>query len=219
MSLAPAPNAAVFDFDGVIIDSRAAVRSAVNEALIAHGLPPRPEEVLDRVIGPPVLVAFAELTGEAEDSALVADCAATYNERYSRVYLDQTSLVDGIASVLGELTLPLALATAKPVEFVLPLLESLSIARYFEYVFAPAMSAPHERKTVTVANALRALRATEPIVVGDRSFDVEAAHANGVRAIGVTWGIGDRSELDAAGADVVIEHPAQLLQLLAPGHS
>ena len=219
MFLTPAPDAVVFDFDGVIIDSRDAVRTAVNEALAAHGLPSRPGAEVDHVIGPPVLVAFAELTGEAESSALVAACAATYNERYARVYLQRTSLVDGIASVLGELTLPLALATAKPAEFVSPLLAALSLAPYFEYVFAPERSAPDERKTVTVANALRALRATEPIVVGDRSFDIEAAHANGIRAIGVTWGIGERSELEAAGADVVIERPAQLLSLLAPSHS
>lgn len=219
MSLTPAPDAAVFDFDGVIIDSRAAVRTAVNEALTAHGIPPRPAEVLDRFIGPPVLAAFAELTGEPEDSALVAACAATYNERYARVYLACTSLVDGIASVLAELTLPLALATAKPAEFVWPLLEALSIAPYFKHVFAPGMSALQEHKSVTVAHALRALDATDPIVVGDRSFDVEAAHANGVRAIGVTWGIGDLTELVAAGADVIIKQPAELVEMFSPGHS
>ena len=54
-------------------------------------------------------------------------------------------------------------------------------------------------------------------MVGDRSFDVVAAHDNGVRAIGVTWGIGDRAELEAAGADVILERPAELLALLGPG--
>jgi phosphoglycolate phosphatase len=214
--LTPAPDAAVFDFDGVVIDSRVAVRSAVNETLVQHGFPPRPADVLDRFIGPPVLAAFAELTGEAEDSELVAACAATYHERYASVYLEKTSLVDGIGAVLAELTLPLALATAKPFEFVTPLLESLSIAGRFRCVFAPSMSALDERKTVTVAKALNALGAASAAVVGDRSFDVEAAHANGVRAIGVTWGIGDRGELHTAGADVIVERPVELLELLQP---
>ena len=37
-------------------------------------------------------------------------------------------------------------------------------------------------------------------MVGDRSFDVIGAHANGIPCIGVTWGIGSREELEQAGA-------------------
>jgi phosphoglycolate phosphatase len=97
------------------------------------------------------------------------------------------------------------------------LLAALSIADRFRFVFAPAMSALDEPKTVTVAKALDALGAAGAAVIGDRSFDVEAAHANGARAIGVTWGIGDRRELHTAGADVIVERPAELLELLQPG--
>ena len=50
-------------------------------------------------------------------------------------------------------------------------------------------------------------------MVGDRCYDVEAARACGLRAIGVTWGIGDRDEL--RGADIIIERPAELYALLA----
>ena len=52
-------------------------------------------------------------------------------------------------------------------------------------------------------------------MIGDRSYDVDAAHANAIRAIGVTWGIGDRAELEAAGADAIVERPAELLALLS----
>ena len=36
-------------------------------------------------------------------------------------------------------------------------------------------------------------------MVGDRSFDMVAARAHGLRAVGVAWGIGSREELEAAG--------------------
>jgi phosphoglycolate phosphatase-like HAD superfamily hydrolase len=42
------------------------------------------------------------------------------------------------------------------------------------------------------------------------------APANHMRAIGVTWGIGDRPELTAAGAEVIVDRPSQLIDLLAP---
>ena len=47
-------------------------------------------------------------------------------------------------------------------------------------------------------------------MVGDRHVDIEAAHAHGLRAVGVPWGIGSEAELREAGADVLIASPAEL---------
>ena len=207
---------AIFDLDGVIVDSREAVRTAVNRALVDHGFAARPPAELDRFIGPPVPGAFAELTAHAADSALVAACVDTYHGHYAAVYLELTTLVPGIREVLGRLALPLAIATAKPVDFVAPLLERLGIAGHFRFTSAQAMSALDEPKAMIVARVLHALGATRAVLIGDRSFDVEAAHANGVRAIGVTWGIGDRAELAHAGAETIIDRPPELLRLLTP---
>lgn len=91
----------------------------------------------------------------------------------------------------------------------------MGIAECFRVVCAPTMSTLDESKTVTVARALHELSAPDAVIVGDRCFDIEAGHANGIRAIGVTWGIGDRAELD--GADLVLERPGELLAALAPG--
>jgi phosphoglycolate phosphatase len=215
MLAGPPPGAAVFDFDGVIVDSRAAVATAINGALVEHGLAPAPVHELGRFIGPPVLDAFAQLTGEPAGSPLVAACVDTYHERYAGVYLEQTTLVDGIHALLRAVAIPLALATAKPAEFTGPLLDIMGIAECFRVVCAPTMSTLDESKTVTVARALHELSAPDAVIVGDRCFDIEAGHANGIRAIGVTWGIGDRAELD--GADLVLERPGELLAALAPG--
>jgi phosphoglycolate phosphatase len=52
--------------------------------------------------------------------------------------------------------------------------------------------------------------AQDAAMVGDRHFDIEGAKANGVRAIGATWGFGSREELRDAGADVIVDTPAAL---------
>lgn len=49
-------------------------------------------------------------------------------------------------------------------------------------------------------------------MVGDRRHDVEGAHANGLRAVGVLWGSGSRAELEAAGADVLVASMPQLVE-------
>jgi phosphoglycolate phosphatase len=208
MPLTPRADAVIFDFDGVIIDSLPPVETAINGALLAHGFPSRTTAEVERFIGPPVLSAFAELTGAAEESETVAACVASYHDIYARVYLDQTRLVDGMPELLRSLTLPLALATSKAREFVAPLLEHLGIE--FAVVSAPALAEP---KAQTVARAQQALGARDAVVVGDRYYDVEAARACALRVIGVTWGVGDRDEL--SGADVIVERPAELHALLA----
>jgi len=209
MPLTPPADAAIFDFDGVIIDSLAPVETAINETLRAHGFPPRPAAELARFIGPPTPTAFIELTGAAEGSEALATYVAGYHEQFARVYLEQTRLVDGIAEVLRGLTIPLALATAKERRFVAPLLERFGLESAFRFISAPELSEP---KAETVARAHRALDVEHPVMVGDRIYDIEAAHACGLRVIGVTWGIGDREEL--GDADVLVERPAELGALL-----
>lgn len=217
MPLRPPADAAIFDFDGVVIDSLAPVATAINGALRALGLAPRRAEDLARFIGPPTPTAFAELTGDAEDSETVAAAVAAYHEIFAGVYLEQTRLVDGIAGILDSLAIPRALATAKERVFVGPLLERFGL--HFDFVSAPELGEP---KAQTVARALDGLGALgafgtlgarDAVVVGDRRYDIEAARANGLRVIGVTWGIGDSEEL--AGADVVASRPRELLDLLA----
>ena len=208
MPLTPPADAAIFDFDGVIIDSLRPVETAINGALLAHGLAPLDTAEVGRFIGPPVLSAFAELTGAGEQSEIVAACVATYHDIFARVYLDETRLVNGMPELLRSLTVPRALATSKARRFVAPLLEHFGIE--FDFVSAPALAEP---KSETVARALRALGAHDAVVVGDRHYDVEAARACGLRVIGVTWGIGERDEL--GGADVIVEQPAELRALLA----
>lgn len=48
------------------------------------------------------------------------------------------------------------------------------------------------------------------VMVGDRSYDIDAARALGVASIGVRWGYGTGAELSAA--DAICDTPADLPQ-------
>jgi len=214
--LSPPACAAVFDLDGVIVDSRRAVRGAARAALAELGLADPPDAALDRLIGPPARAGFAALLGADPDVPVVTACVEAYHRHYDATYLEATTLVPGMAEALRALTLPLAVATAKALEFTVPLLEALAIADRFRMAAAPALAAEDEPKASILARALASLDAGADacaVMIGDRSYDIEAARACGVRAIGVTWGIGGRAEL--AGADVLVDVPAQLVALLS----
>jgi phosphoglycolate phosphatase len=53
------------------------------------------------------------------------------------------------------------------------------------------------------------------IMVGDRMHDIIGAQANNLRAIGVLWGYGSRTELEQAGAAALAHHPSELPRLTA----
>ena len=215
----PAPDAVVlFDLDGVLADSRAAITGCLNEALAAHGLPRRDPADLYRHIGPPLPLAFAEIVGAPADSDLVVACIAGYRERYAVASLTETHAFAGIAAAVAGLARDgrrLGVATSKPRPFAEPLLDALGLRPFFEVVAGPALDLAVQSKTETVGNALAALGATRGAMVGDRSFDMIAARAHGLRAVGVAWGIGSREELLDAGADVIVETPAEIAGAVA----
>ena len=113
----------------------------------------------------------------------VGACLAAYRERYVWSSLEETTVVPGTAEALAAVAarVPVAVATTKPRAFAEPLCERLGLA--------PGADAP---------------------LVGDRSHDAEAARANGLRCVGVLWGIGDEAELRASGADPIVASPDDL---------
>ena len=206
----------VFDFDGVLVDSVAPVTASINAALREHGLAERSVSELIPLIGPPTFSAFSELLGQPPDSLLVRDVVATYRAHYEAVYLGATRVFDGVPAMLEELSRhqALAVATSKSSDFAQPLLDALELARFFTVVAAADPRSAQDDKSAIVARALLALGERSGAMVGDRSFDMLAARAHGLRPIGVGWGIGSVEELQTAGAEAIADTPSQLLELV-----
>jgi phosphoglycolate phosphatase len=208
----PTKDAVLFDLDGVLVDSRAAISGCINHALARNGFPEHAEPALHRFIGPPLAFTFAELTAHAPDSGLVFACIGSYRERYAEASLRETTVVPGITDALAELGRHhrLAVATSKALAFAEPILTALELRDFFDLVAGPSLSATSEEKAATIGAAITGLDPDRAVMVGDRSFDIVGAHARGLPAIGVTWGIGGSDELTSAGADAIVEAPADL---------
>ncbi len=207
-------SAVLFDLDGVLVDSRVAISRCIGHALDAQGFPRPSVDSLERFIGPQLTLAFAELTGHPEDSPVVLACLASYRARYRVASLRETLVFSGVPAALETLAASyrLAVATSKPLAFADPLLTALGLRDGFEHVAAPELDAHREGKEETIRGALSALGVSRAVMVGDRSFDVLGAHACGIPAIGVSWGIGSTHELRTAGAEVIVGAPHELPQ-------
>jgi phosphoglycolate phosphatase len=203
-------SAVLFDLDGVLVDSRAAIGSSMNHALVSLGHPRREEEDLHRYIGPPLYGAFSELTGKPTDSDEVAALVAAYRARYAVASLRDSLVFEGIEAALETLAREhtLAVATSKPRQFAVPLLDAVGLSRHFAWIAGPELDAAMEPKAVTVRDALGHVGGPPAVMIGDRVHDIDGARANGIPVIGVGWGIGDADELSSA--DAHAESPGDL---------
>ena len=82
-------DAALFDLDGVLVDSRVSFARCVNAALVAHGLSERADEELHTYLGPPLHWTFTQL-GAGE---MVQSCVESYRTRCRAVGATETAVM------------------------------------------------------------------------------------------------------------------------------
>lgn len=70
---------------------------------------------------------------------------------------------------------------------------------------------PHPQPVQHAADVM-GLSPKQCAMVGDTAVDITSAKAAGSYAVGVLCGFGERAELTAAGADLILEHTAQLAE-------
>jgi len=209
-----------FDVDGCLVDSTVPIHVCLDAAMVDFGLPPIPADQLDRHIGPPLQVTLTILVTELdEDPALVPLLMAAYRERYAHMSIDEARSYPGVPELVATLDAAgerLGVVTSKPRRFAVPILEALDLARHFEVMFGPEETEA-EPKTETLRRALAAVAPCDvrsSLMIGDRHHDIEAAGNHTMSAIGVTWGFGSRSELEASGAVAVVDTAAELAAVL-----
>ncbi len=197
----------LFDLDGTLVDSLPGITAAVNTTL---GTSYSADEIRPYV-GPPLHDWLGVLSGAPDIDALVAE----YRSIYAELMIDGTIVFDGIPELLATLHsdgVTLAIATSKARPLATDLLHGLDLARFFAAVAGPVPPARDDKAT-TIAQALSALGSPpDAVMIGDRHHDIDGAHANGLRAIGVTWGFGSRAEL--AHADALVDQPDDIRAML-----
>ena len=203
----------IFDLDGTLTDSGEGIKNSAKYAFERLGLPVPAETELRKMVGPPLSVGFSAL-GVPE--ALISEAVRLYRERYNegggkyenRVY-------DGIEDCLGALKAAgcrLFVGTSKPEPLAREILSDFHLAPYFDYIAGATWDKTRQNKDDVLRYLLSVAGADGAVMVGDTHYDVTGAHARTLPCIGVTWGYGTREELQAAGADAIVDTPEELLQ-------
>lgn len=88
-----------------------------------------------------------------------------------------------------------------------PLFESIATAQTCEH------TKPYPDPILWAAEKM-GVSPRECLMIGDTSVDIKAANAAGAQSVGVLCGFGQRNELQAAGANLILESTAQLAEVL-----
>jgi phosphoglycolate phosphatase len=144
---------------------------------------------------------------------------AFYRERFSDVGLFENSLYPDIGAALAALAQSprrLFVATSKPHVFASRIIEHFGLAGYFEHVFGSELDGTRVHKAELLAYALAqtGVDPSDALMIGDRSHDVLGAKANGMDAVGVTYGYGSPEELIEAGARRLCPSPGAIPQVI-----
>lgn len=206
----------LFDLDGTLTDPGLGITNSVMYALRKYGMEVPPRQELYSFIGPPLKQSFMRWCGfdEAEGEQAVK----YYREYYRDKGLLENEVYDGIEDMLKALREKgkrLAVATSKPEEFAIRILEHFGLAQYFEVIAGDTLDFKRNTKADVIASALERLGVTDRsgvIMVGDREHDVIGAKAQDLPCIGVLFGYGSREELEAAGAKHIAQTPADVLK-------
>lgn len=204
------------DLDGTITDSRCGITNCIKYVLDALERPIPAEQELLKFIGPPLVVGFQENLGMTREEAVWA--TEKYRERYNTIGLFEAAIYPGIAEVLAMLQRQgkiISLATSKPEETSVRILEHFGLLSYFKETTGATMDGSRDSKEDVIREALRRLHVTEEekdqvLMIGDRRQDIKGAKACGISSLGVYYGFAEPGELEAAGADYVVQDMEEL---------
>jgi 2-phosphoglycolate phosphatase len=209
--------AVLFDFDGTLADSFAAITSSTNHVRISYGLPPLPEAEVRKYVGYGLALLMADLV----PGAPVDEAVARYRAHHATVMVAETRLMPGVAETIPELARRgycLGVCSNKRVEFTRELVYSLGLHPFFMSVLGPddvnQLAKPDPAMLLEGLARLK-VSANEAVYVGDMIVDVQTAKAANVPVWLVSPDeMGDSTPVDDMGADRVLRSFTELLELL-----
>lgn len=211
-------NTILFDLDGTLTDPGEGITNSVAYALEHYGIHNTDRRELYCFIGPPLLDSFQKFYGLSYEQAERG--VNLYREYYRDRGIFENKVIPGIPALLEHLQTAwkkLVVATSKPEEFSLRILDHYGLASYFDFVAGALMDNSRTDKAKVIAYALKEtgiVPGDEVIMVGDREHDVIGAKKNGLSCIGVLFGYGSADELRSAGAAALAKDPEELEHLL-----
>lgn len=208
----------LFDLDGTLTDPGEGITNSVAYALEKWNIHVENRTDLYPFIGPPLKDSFMDFYSFSEEQAEQA--VACYREYFQDRGIFENVVYEGVEEMLKTLKASgrkIILATSKPEEFAVRILEHFHLAAYFDFIGGASMDGTRVKKADVISYALKEGKVTDlsgAVMIGDRKHDILGAVQAGLDSIGVLYGYGDEAELREAGALYLAERVEDIAGLV-----
>jgi phosphoglycolate phosphatase len=211
--------AIIFDLDGTLIDSLEDIAVCMNQVLKELNLPSHKIEDYKYFVGGGISI----LVENALDKNTSEEIKELVTEKFKVVY-DQklhakTKPYEGIYELLDELEkldFKIGILSNKPHEFTIEYARNLFSKYNMQEIHGQKKEIPKKPNPIAAINIANAFETPCENVyfVGDTMVDMQTAKNAGMKAIGVLWGFRDEEELSNNGADFLVKHPLDILDIV-----
>ena len=210
--------AVIFDFDGTLANTLADLKVAANRALKMYGFPEHDEESYKIFVGNGWVDLIKKATNYSADEETFQKIFNEFRDYYNVHYCDETTAYEGVPELVAackERGLSVAIVTNKKDDITHIMVDEL-YGDVFDVVCGTTDQYPPKPDPALTHSVMERLgvKPEECIFIGDSCVDMQTAVNSGALAVGETWGFRGREELLSNGAVHIIDHPAQLLEII-----
>lgn len=210
--------AAVFDFDGTLVDTREPILLGLKRAFATAGRTPPPDPEILRHVGLGLHEVIARLTGPAAPEE-IERLAVDYRAHFDDVAPGRTRVFEGMREALERLRaegMRLAIATNRTRESLDPMLDEHGLLSMFDVRISAACVPFPKPHPLMLERALETLgvAARSALMVGDTTVDLRMGRAAGVDTCAVTYGAHTEEELRREGPTHVVHRAADLPEVV-----
>ncbi|NUE93565.1 phosphoglycolate phosphatase [Acinetobacter seifertii] len=209
----------LFDLDGTLVDSAADLYRSMNLSLQSLGWPLVTELQIREWVGKGasklcesvLLHLFGKLDAEQHKVLL-----HTFVETYGAELCVNTQIYSGVPEFLKHcqtLNIKMACVTNKPVKLAQGLLDALELSPYFQVVLGGDSLPERKPHPLPLLHCMQSLNtsASQSLMIGDSSNDVEAARRAGIDCIVVSYGYNHGESIYDCQPQQVIDSLAELI--------
>lgn len=204
------PDLAIFDLDGTLHRTEAALTPAIRMALSDVGAAVPPDGEIESLYGEPIPLICESLLPGAGAEAHRAFVTAL-KARQAQTVPGTAEAYEGIPEILDILQADgwlLAVCSNAGIDYIELVVGALGLGPIFSFLSGLEPGRSKEKRIGELASAAGGFA----VAIGDRYLDFEAATAAGLPSVGCAWGYGKPGEL--AGATLIARHPSEVPDLL-----
>lgn len=211
----------IFDLDGTLTDTMESLAYSVGETLKEMGLSSITKEQCRSFVGNGAVYLLDQSIRAAgnTDGSRLDEAVEIYKRIFDENCTYHVTTYEGIMTMIKELRergIKLAVLSNKPHRQTVKVVEEIFGREAFAAVCGQQEGIPRKPSPEGIYAILKMLDVSkeECLYAGDSEVDIATGIRAGVRTAGVAWGFRTRRQLEEAGAQVIVQKPEELLELL-----